>query len=196
MDQTVIAHLSGSDRAVGDDVCERPFFGQFAARLRTGCVYDAQPADTVGVLVTRADPRTRRRHPRGLTPIQAHWPLFAPSMQLLTGHETACRSRHCRGVGRCAEHRPQQHLGWPAFAAAYRAELEEWPLSTRLAVAQQVVAWLRAAPSVTILSFERSPTSALNAPDGWAQRHIFRAWLRTLLPLTLPPGVLTRRTGT
>jgi hypothetical protein len=129
-------------------------------RLRTGCVYDAQLPDTFGLLVTRTDPRTRRSRPRPLAAIQAHWPLFAPSLLLLTGHETACRSRRCHGMGRYDGHAPQ-HLGWPAFAAAYRAELEAWPCHTRLAIAQQIAAWLHTAPTVTILSFEhRTPAES------------------------------------
>ena len=125
--------------------------------------------------------RTARSHS-----IHAHWPLFAPSVQLLTGHETACRARHCRGVGRHAGH-AAIHLGWPDFAAAYRAELEEWPFHTRLAVARQVVTWLRTAPTVTILSFEDRPREGSTA-DCWAQRHVFRDWLRSLLPLAIPLG--------
>jgi hypothetical protein len=157
-----------------------------AARLRTGCVYEAQPPDTIGLLVTRADPRTRRGGQRISAAIHVHWPLFAPSVQLLTGHETACRTRRCRGLGRCEGH-ALLHLGWPAFAAAYRAELEAWPLHTRLAIARQVAAWLRSAPTVTILSFERRPPTESTA-ECWAQRDVFRDWLRSLLPLAVPLG--------
>ena len=107
-----------------------------AERIFTGCVYDAEPPATFGLLVTRGDPRTNRHHHRQLAPIHAHWPLYAPSVQLLTGHETTCRTRNCRGVGRHAGH-AAIHLGWPDFAAGYRAELEEWPSLTRLAVARQ-----------------------------------------------------------
>jgi hypothetical protein len=78
--------------------------------------------------------------------------------------------------------------GWPAFATAYRAELEAQPFSTRLAIARQLVAWLRHYKTVTILSFEqRIPQGS--APDCWAQRHIFRDWLCTLLPLAQPLGM-------
>jgi hypothetical protein len=107
-------------------------------------------------------------------------------VQLLTGHETACRTRRCRGIGRCGGHAPL-HLGWPAFAAAYRAELEAWPFHTRLHSALQIAAWLRTAPTVTILSFETRPPADSTA-TCWAQRHVFRDWLRTLLPLALPLG--------
>src|SRR5579871_2964332 len=152
---------------------------RLADHIRSGCVYDEQAPDTFGLLVTRADPRTRRGTKHGRrqvrAPIHAHWPLFAPSVALLTGHETTCRARHCHGVGRCAEHASSRPpvSGWPAFAAAYRAELEEWPFHTRLAAARHLAAWLRTYPTVTILCFEDriSPTST---QEGWAQRHIFR----------------------
>jgi hypothetical protein len=97
----------------------------------------------------------------------------------------------------------QVHLGWPAFAAAYRAELEQWPLRTRLAVVHQIVGWLRTAPTVTVLSFERSlsceqmrlAAEHLDDPGpAWAQRHVFRDWLVSLLDSREPPGVANVRT--
>jgi hypothetical protein len=157
-----------------------------ATRVQTGCVYDAQPPGAFGLLVTRADPRSRRRQQYALAPIHAHWPRFAPSMRLLTGHDVACPARRCHGSGRLAGH-GSVHLGWPAFAASYRAELEAWPLLTRLAVARQLVGWLRAFDAVTILSFERR-TPEDSAPECWAQRHVFHDWLCGLLPLARPLG--------
>src|SRR5262249_50415651 len=148
--------------------------------IRTGCVYEVQPADTYGVLVTREDPRTRWRARQVLAPIDVHWRTFAPSVFLLTGHESACRVHRCRGVRRCDGHVPLQ-LGWSAFAAAYRAELEQQPFLTCLSVIRKVVGWLQVVPTLTILSFERG-TPERGAPDEvvrsaketWAQRHIFR----------------------
>ena len=32
---------------------------ELADRIRTGCVYEGQPEDTLGLLVTRQDPRER-----------------------------------------------------------------------------------------------------------------------------------------
>jgi hypothetical protein len=114
-------------------------------------------------------------------------------MQVLTGHDAACHARRCQGVGRCADHAAHSVppvSAWPAFAAAYRAELEEWPFLTRLAVARQVAAWLRAVPTVTILcGADRVPAGSTK--DCWAQRHIFRDWVRRLLPLALPLGAET-----
>src|SRR5258708_31529244 len=79
-----------------------------AFNIRSGCVYDAQPSETFGLLVTRSDPRTRRGTKHGRSQVRAsihaHWPLFAPSMQLLTGHDAPCHARRCHGVGRCADH--------------------------------------------------------------------------------------------
>jgi hypothetical protein len=166
---------------------------RLADRLRTGCVYELQPPGTFGLLVTRDDPRTCRRTLPVLAPIQAHWPLLAPSVYLLTGHEAACRTRRCRGVGHRTGHKPLQ-LGWPAFAAAYRSELERRSLAERLGVLRQIVAWLCQYPTVTVLSFESGTPQgeALVAWEQhqefvpWAQRHILREWLVSLLPQAGP----------
>lgn len=166
-------------------------FGMLAARIRTGSVYEEQPSDTFGLLVTRCDPRTRRSTAHGRhqvrTPIHAHWPLFAPSVRLLTGHETACLARRCHGTGSHQAH-AVIHLGWYALATAYQAELADWPTHTRLAVARQVMLWLHEHETVTILSFERR-MPADGTPGWWAQRHVFREWLCSLLPLAMPPRV-------
>jgi hypothetical protein len=45
---------------------------QLAERIRTGCVYDLQPPNTFGLLVTRDDPRTRWRARPVVAPIHAH----------------------------------------------------------------------------------------------------------------------------
>jgi hypothetical protein len=161
-----------------------------AERIRTGCVYEWQSAGTFGLLVTRDDPRTRRRARPVLAPIDAHWALFAPSVFLLTGHGTVCRARRCRGVGRYEGHSPLS-LGWPAFAAAYRVELERRTLPGRLAVVRQILEWLHTYRTVTVLSFEPGTPrgEALVAWEQrgefvpWAQRHVFRDWLVSLLPL-------------
>lgn len=84
--------------------------------------------------------------------------------------------------------------GWPTFAAAYRAELEEWPFLTRFAVARLVVGWLRTNPTVTILSFERRVPEGSTA-DCWSQRDVFREWLVSVLPLALPLDSLSRQVG-
>jgi hypothetical protein len=166
---------------------------QLAERIRTGCVYDLQPMTTFGLLVTREDPRTRWRARPVLAPIHTHWPLCAPSITLLTGHETACRSRHCRGVER-SEEQGVLRTTWTEFAAAYRAELEQRSLAEQLGGLRQIVAWLCQYPTLTILSFESGMPKgeALAAWEQrreflpWAQRHIFREWLISLLPLAGP----------
>jgi hypothetical protein len=83
---------------------------------------------------------------------------------------------------------------WTAFAAAYQAELDQRSLAEQLGVLRQIVAWLRQYPTLTILSFEsRTPKGeALVAWEQrgeflpWAQRHIFREWLVSLLLLAGP----------
>jgi len=125
---------------------------ELADRIRTGCVYEGQPEETVGLLVTRQDPHERWRKRSVLAPIRAHWRRFAPSVSLLTGSSQPCsHSRHTR----CQHERPAA-LGWEGFAAAYRAELERWPFPVQLAVVRQISAWLCSYRTVTILSFEPS----------------------------------------
>jgi hypothetical protein len=161
-----------------------------APRIRTGCVFEQQPARTCGVLVTREAPRHLNRV---RVAIAAHWRWCAPSVLLLTGHTNACSHRRCRhddahAAGhRCDLPAPRLRLGWEAFAAAYRAELDRWPRLAHLAVAQQIARWLDTFETVTILSFESS------MPHGetliaweqcgefqpYTQRHVFRDWLLT-----------------
>jgi hypothetical protein len=161
-----------------------------AHRIRTGCVYEGQPEETVGLLVTRDDPRERWRTRLVQAPIRAHWRRFAPSMALLTGASQPCsHSRHTR----CQHERQPAALGWEGFAAAYRAELERWPFLVQLAVVRQIASWLCSYRTVTILSFEPSQPrgAALEAWERrgefvpWAQRHVFREWLLGLPPIGL-----------
>jgi hypothetical protein len=159
-----------------------------APRIRTGCLYEPQPAGTFGLLVTRQAPR--RPH-RVQASVRAHWPWFAPSFVLLTGHSRPCTHRQCRHTDknaaghRCDVPTERQQLGWEGFAAAYRAELDRWPRLAHLAVMRQIVLWLQTFQTVTLLSFEPSmPRGA--ALTAWhmrgefvpyAQRHILRDWL-------------------
>jgi len=159
-----------------------------AARIRTGCLFEPQPADTFGVLVTRQAPRRLRR---AQAVVRAHWPWFAPSFLLLTGHACPCTHRRCRhedadAAGHhCDVPAPRQHRGWEGFAVAYRAELDRWPGLAHLAVIRQIALWLQTFETVTLLSFEPSlPRGA--ALMAWqergefvpyAQRHILRDWL-------------------
>jgi hypothetical protein len=159
-----------------------------APRIRTGCLYDLQPESTFGLLVTRQAPRRLRRV---RMTIRTHWPWFAPSFLLLTGHAGACTHRRCRhNDGSAAGHRcdvpvPRHQLGWEAFAAAYRAELDRWPRLAHLAVLRQIALWLQTFETVTLLSFEPSmPRGAALAAwrergefVPYAQRHILRDWL-------------------
>jgi hypothetical protein len=162
---------------------------ELAEQIRTGCVYVAQPEETLGLLVTRDDPRERWRKRSVPAPIHAHWRCFAPSVALLTGSSQLCRySRHIH----CQHERPAA-LGWEGFAAAYRAELERWPFLVQLAVVRQIAAWLCSYRTVTILSFEpsRPRGAALEAWERrgefvpWAQRHVFHEWLLRLPPVEL-----------
>jgi hypothetical protein len=76
-------------------------------------------------------------------------------------------------------------MGWEAFAAAYRAELDRWPCLAHVAAIHQISRWLQTFQTVTLLSFEPSlPRAAALA--AWrersefvlySQRHILRDWL-------------------
>lgn len=161
-----------------------------APRIRTGCVFEPQPESTFGVLVTRQAPQ---RLQRVQASVRAHWPWFAPSFVLLTGHTSPCTHRQCRhSDGSAAGHRcdvplTRQQLGWEGFVSAYRAELDRWPRLAHLAVVRQIALWLQTFQTVTLLSFEPSmPRSAALA--AWherseflpfAQRHVLRDWLLT-----------------
>jgi hypothetical protein len=157
---------------------------QLARRIRTGCVYEEQSDDVFGLLVTRHDPRARWHARPVRAAIDAHWPLLAPSVQLLTG-QTEPRQR------RRNPHERRPALGWEGFAAAYRGELERWPFLVQVAVVRQIAAWLCSYRTVTILSFEPSwpRGAALEAWERrgefvpWAQRHVFREWLLGLPPV-------------
>src|SRR5690348_12800927 len=98
-----------------------------APRIRTGCLFEPQPEGTCGVLVTRQAPR---RLQSVQASVRAHWPWFAPSFFLLTGHTTSCTHRRCRhedvnAAGhRCNVPVERQQLGWEGFVTAYRAELD------------------------------------------------------------------------
>jgi hypothetical protein len=125
--------------------------------------------------------------------VRAHWPWFAPSFLLLTGHTSPCTHRRCRhndanAAGHpCDVPLPRQQLGWEAFAVAYRAELDRWPRLAHLAVIRQIALWLQTFQTVTLLSFEPSMPRG-SALAAWrergefvpyAQRHILRHWLFT-----------------
>jgi hypothetical protein len=159
-------------------------------RIRTGCVFEEQPEDTCGILVTREAPR---RLARVRSAFHAHWRWCAPSVFLLTGHITTCRHRRCdshQGPAEghiCDVPAPGQSMGWEVFAAAYRAELDRWPRLAHLAAVRQIALWLQAFQTVTLLSFEPSMPRG-TALAAWrergefipyAQRHILRAWLLT-----------------
>jgi hypothetical protein len=161
-----------------------------APRIRTGCLFEPQPEDTFGLLVTRQAPRCLRR---AQAAVRAHWPWFAPSFLLLTGHTDPCTHRRCRHTDtnaaghRCNVPLPRQQLGWEGFATAYRDELDRWPRLAHVAVLRQIALWLQTFETITLLSFEPSmPRGAALAAwqdrgefVPYAQRHILRDWLLT-----------------
>ncbi len=137
-------------------------------QLWTGCVYEAQPNDTFGLLVTRMRPR------RGaVAMIHDAWADLAPSVLLLTGR-TSGGDRGNRGGGH-GRRGARIHLGWESFAAAYRAELDALPERVRMEANLQFAWWLRTYASVTLLSFEHVPDDS--ETRALTQRRILRDWL-------------------
>jgi hypothetical protein len=173
-----------------------------ASRIRTGCVFEEQPDDTCGILLTREAPR---RLARVRSAIQVHWRWCAPSVFLLTGHTTMCCHRRCHPnkgqSGQTAGHScdvpaSHQRMGWEAFAAAYRAELDHWPRLAHVAAVHQIARWLQTFQTVTLLSFEPSlPRGAALAAwrergefVPYAQRHILKDWLLSSPRTTADPA--------
>lgn len=131
---------------------------ELPVRLQLGCVFEAQPSTTFGVLVTCSRPRSRgvashavRAH------IGAWWPSLAPSLALVTAH------------------RPDgSALGWEEFATRYWTELQAKRMATYLGAIIQIGTWLQRHPTVTLLSLERArPSEEL----GRTQRRVLQAWL-------------------
>lgn len=122
-------------------------------RVRIGCVYEAQPADTLGLLVTRARPRRSAR-----AQIDAWWPLLAPSRALLEAPRVN-----------------QRGLGWDLFAARYRAELDGLPPAARLGARLLIAQWLRRVTTVTLLTFERTRDRGIE--QDRSQRRVLLEWL-------------------
>jgi hypothetical protein len=101
------------------------------------------------------------------------WEGLAPSLALLSGRTSGLARggpARCRGA--------RLHLGWEAFAQAYRAELEALPPRVHLELVWQIGTWLRFHRSVAILSHERVPDG--DELGGHTQRRILREWLLSL----------------
>jgi uncharacterized protein YeaO (DUF488 family) len=128
-------------------------------RLRTGCLYEGQPASTYGIAVLRYDPR---RSGRRQIPFHAWWPELAPSAPLLTAYRTM--DRH-----------GQRALSWRDFARSYLTELEAVPTSVLL----NLVATLCQMPcrykTVTFLGCEHA--AAADEQRVRCHRRLLRAWL-------------------
>jgi hypothetical protein len=187
LDSVATERLAGAEKSIAPSALT---VAALAPRIRTGCLYEPQPVGTFGLLVTRQIPRRLRRVPSA---VRAHWPWFAPSFLLLTGHTSPCPHRRCHhedanAAGhQCGVPAPRQQLGWEGFVTAYRAELDRWPHVARLTVVRQIALWLQTFETVTLLPFEPSmPRGAALAAwqergefVPYAQRHILRAWLLT-----------------
>jgi len=136
-----------------------------AARVRLGCVFESQPADTFGLLVMRMRPR------RGVVAIvHDAWEDLAPSLSLLSGRT----SGHTRG-GPARRRGARIHLGWKEFALVYRAELDALPARMHLELVWQIGCWLNCHRTVTILSHERAPGG--DELHARTQRRVLREWL-------------------
>lgn len=122
-----------------------------AERLRTGCIYEAVPANTYRILAMRFFPRDRRRF------VDHAWrPDLAPSATLLGQYQ--------RG-----------ELAWRAFAAQYLAQLDHAPVERVV----QLLEWLGQLPAryptVTFLCCEHAPGG--DETRIRCHRRLLRAWL-------------------
>jgi hypothetical protein len=135
-----------------------------AFRLGMGCVYEPQIPDAYGILVMRHRPPRRLR-----ATIHDQWSRFAPSHFLVTGRVTG------DPLGDASAHGANLHLGWEAFAIAYRDELDALGESVRQLVRAQLMQLLRYHRRVVLLSSER----ALGGFELGArtQRRLFRDWI-------------------
>jgi uncharacterized protein YeaO (DUF488 family) len=128
-------------------------------RLRTGCVYEGQPASSYCMAVLRYDPRISGRRQ---VPFHEWWPELAPSSTLLVAYRTVDT------YGR-------RQLAWAEFARAYLAELDALPVRPLL----DFIATLNDMPSryrsVTFLGCEH----ATAADEGRVKCHrrLLRSWL-------------------
>jgi hypothetical protein len=72
LDSVAAERLAGAEKSVAPSGLS---VADLAPRIRTGCLYESQPAGTFGLLVTRQAPR---RPQRVQVAIRAHWPWCAP----------------------------------------------------------------------------------------------------------------------
>jgi uncharacterized protein YeaO (DUF488 family) len=128
----------------------RPLVPDLSERLLTGCLHDPAPPRTYPVLITHSRPR------HCAVQYQAWWRGLAPSTALL--HTTSpVDSRR------------------DDFARVYRAELDALSLSAWYRALVQLTEWLHTYPTVTLLSYERVPSSLER--QTITQRSVLRAWL-------------------
>lgn len=137
---------------------------RFAYRIGLGCVFDPQAPDAYGILLMRHRPPRRLR-----ATVHDHWVRFAPSHFLVTGRITG------ELLGPAGQHGANLHLGWDAFATAYRAELDALGERTRHLVRAELAQLLRYHRRVVLLSSER----ALYGIELQArtQRRLFKDWV-------------------
>jgi uncharacterized protein YeaO (DUF488 family) len=144
----VTAHVRAAH--VGDlarDVASIRFRRQYAARVRTGCVYTPQPRSTYSALLIAA-PRFSREYCH-----YTEWcPGLAPHPALLVAYQ----------AGR---------LSWPAFARRYLAGLELFP-TLRDELRRRVVRVLARSASLMFLGQVPGEEATVRC-----HRRLLRAWL-------------------
>src|SRR5579859_1337863 len=109
-------------------------------RIRTGCLYEGQPASTYSIAVMRFDPRLSGRQQ---IPFHEWWPELAPSAPLLNAY-------------RRLDTHGQHALPWPAFAHAYLAELDGLPTALLLGLIQTLCEMPSRYTTVTLLCCEHA----------------------------------------
>ena len=128
-------------------------------RIRTGCVYEAQPAASYSLCVLRFDPRLSGRRQ---IPFHEWWPELAPTTPLVKGYRTL-------------DTHGQRAISWAAFAQSYFAELDALPTRLLVSLVEELCELPCRYMSVTLLGCEH-PTAA-DELRVRCHRRLLRLWL-------------------
>src|SRR5690349_21483355 len=138
--------------ALADYGAAATFRRQYARRLRTGCVYQPQPADTYGALLLR-----RPRFSGEYCHYHEWCPGLAPRDALLIAYH-------------------EGRLSWQTFAARYLAELSALPLILDEA-RRKVARVLDRYPTLTFLGTVPAGIGMGGEASVHCHRRLLRAWL-------------------
>lgn len=128
-------------------------------RLRTGCIYEGQPADSYLIAVMRFDPRLSGWRQ---VPIHEWWPTLAPQVPVLNAY------RHLDAHG-------QRQIQWPEFARRYLAGLDLLPTQLLVDLIRSFGVLPSRYKTVTLLCCEHA--TAADERRVRCHRRLLRHWL-------------------